>query len=261
MDPRARKVVSYADISPSIPDEAASITDPASNARPAKRPRISDPPIPSSSTPLNFTGKALNGQPKKKQKKDPKSWQTSRTLTHEEIWDDSALINAWDAAMEEYRAINGEDKGWMEDPAKQSALWWNTQPSEEELPIEEEGEDEYPEDGVEADADIEETDAELLISTIDIPTAPTTYPTMSSAQVASPVLPFPSTSSTSILEQLPEDPEKVLELAVQSYYWAGYLMGRRDELLRRRPAAPVEAVKASKPDQEAGGEVANAEDP
>lgn len=27
----------------------------------------------------------------------------SRELTHEEIWDDSALIEAWDAAMDEYR--------------------------------------------------------------------------------------------------------------------------------------------------------------
>lgn len=27
----------------------------------------------------------------------------SRELTHEEIWDDSALIEAWDAAMDEYK--------------------------------------------------------------------------------------------------------------------------------------------------------------
>ena len=27
----------------------------------------------------------------------------SRDLTHEEIWDDSALIEAWDAAMDEYK--------------------------------------------------------------------------------------------------------------------------------------------------------------
>ena len=26
----------------------------------------------------------------------------SRELTHEEIWDDSALVNAWDSAMAEY---------------------------------------------------------------------------------------------------------------------------------------------------------------
>ena len=27
----------------------------------------------------------------------------SRELTHEEIWDDSALVEAWDAAMDEYK--------------------------------------------------------------------------------------------------------------------------------------------------------------
>lgn len=28
---------------------------------------------------------------------------TSRHLTHEDIWDDSALVDAWDAAMDQYR--------------------------------------------------------------------------------------------------------------------------------------------------------------
>lgn len=31
-------------------------------------------------------------------------WEESRELTHEEIWDDSALIEAWNAATEEYEA-------------------------------------------------------------------------------------------------------------------------------------------------------------
>ena len=30
----------------------------------------------------------------------------SRELTYEEIWDDSALIDAWNAATEEYEACN-----------------------------------------------------------------------------------------------------------------------------------------------------------
>ena len=29
-------------------------------------------------------------------------YHTSRDLTHQEIWDDSALVEAWDAATEEY---------------------------------------------------------------------------------------------------------------------------------------------------------------
>jgi hypothetical protein len=39
------------------------------------------------------------------QSSSKKKWEfKSRELTHEEIWDDSALVDAWDAAMEEYEA-------------------------------------------------------------------------------------------------------------------------------------------------------------
>ena len=46
----------------------------------------------------------------------------SRELTHEEIWDDSALVNAWEAAMEEYEAYHGPDKGWKREPVNKSPL-------------------------------------------------------------------------------------------------------------------------------------------
>ncbi|KAF5361695.1 hypothetical protein D9758_007340 [Tetrapyrgos nigripes] len=46
----------------------------------------------------------------------------NRELTHEEIWDDSALIEAWNAATEEYEAYNGPDKGWKDEPTKTSNL-------------------------------------------------------------------------------------------------------------------------------------------
>ncbi|KAF4623620.1 hypothetical protein D9613_001485 [Agrocybe pediades] len=49
----------------------------------------------------------------------------SRELTHEEIWDDSALVDAWDAAMEEYQAYHGTDEDWKREPVKKSALWYN----------------------------------------------------------------------------------------------------------------------------------------
>lgn len=46
----------------------------------------------------------------------------SRELTHDEIWDDSALIDAWNAAAEEYEAYNGPDKGWKTEPVHKSPL-------------------------------------------------------------------------------------------------------------------------------------------
>jgi hypothetical protein len=46
----------------------------------------------------------------------------SRELTHEEIWDDSALVDAWEAATEEYEAYHGPDKGWKKDRVNKSPL-------------------------------------------------------------------------------------------------------------------------------------------
>lgn len=46
----------------------------------------------------------------------------SRELTHEEIWDDSALVDAWDSAMEEFRRYHGTDTDWKTQPVKKSPL-------------------------------------------------------------------------------------------------------------------------------------------
>ncbi|PAV21733.1 hypothetical protein PNOK_0169000 [Pyrrhoderma noxium] len=52
----------------------------------------------------------------------------SRDLTHEEIWDDSALIAAWDAANEEYEALHGKNKRWKKERVHKSPLWYNIPP-------------------------------------------------------------------------------------------------------------------------------------
>ena len=49
-------------------------------------------------------------------------FEESRELTHEEIWDDSTLVNAWAAATEEYEAFHGPDKGWKKEPVNKSPL-------------------------------------------------------------------------------------------------------------------------------------------
>ncbi|KAF9229818.1 hypothetical protein BS17DRAFT_771964 [Gyrodon lividus] len=49
----------------------------------------------------------------------------SRELTHGEIWDDSALIDAWNSAEAEYEAYHGNLKDWKTEPVKQSPLWYN----------------------------------------------------------------------------------------------------------------------------------------
>ncbi|OJA08890.1 hypothetical protein AZE42_07838 [Rhizopogon vesiculosus] len=51
----------------------------------------------------------------------------SRELTHEEIWDDSALIDAWNSATAEYEAFHGKSQNWKSEskPVKKSPLWYN----------------------------------------------------------------------------------------------------------------------------------------
>ncbi|TRM57174.1 hypothetical protein BD626DRAFT_223545 [Schizophyllum amplum] len=50
----------------------------------------------------------------------------SRELTYEEIWDDSALIDAWDAANQEYEAYHGKGKSWKDEPIRK---WYNVPPA------------------------------------------------------------------------------------------------------------------------------------
>ncbi|KAI9566995.1 hypothetical protein HD554DRAFT_2173850 [Boletus coccyginus] len=49
----------------------------------------------------------------------------SRALTQDEIWDDAALIDAWNSAEAEYEAYHGTSKAWKTQPVKKSPLWYN----------------------------------------------------------------------------------------------------------------------------------------
>jgi hypothetical protein len=53
---------------------------------------------------------------------DGEEEEESRELTHEEIWDDSALVNAWEAATEEYEAYHGSKKAWKTETIKKAPL-------------------------------------------------------------------------------------------------------------------------------------------
>ena len=53
---------------------------------------------------------------------DSEEVEESRELTHEEIWDDSALVNAWEAATEEYEAYHGSEKAWKTETVHKSPL-------------------------------------------------------------------------------------------------------------------------------------------
>ncbi len=46
----------------------------------------------------------------------------SRELNHGEIWDDSSLVEAWEAAQQEYEVHHGSNKDWKTEPVKKSPL-------------------------------------------------------------------------------------------------------------------------------------------
>ncbi|KAK0475103.1 hypothetical protein IW261DRAFT_1422428 [Armillaria novae-zelandiae] len=53
------------------------------------------------------------------------AFEHSRELTHAEIWNDSVLIDAWEALQEEYTAYHGGDTSLKTNPTKKSPLWYN----------------------------------------------------------------------------------------------------------------------------------------
>ncbi|KAJ7479957.1 hypothetical protein B0H11DRAFT_2025971 [Mycena galericulata] len=127
-----RAVISYDDITlpyESPPPRAAPSS--SSNASQSKKRKWSNQKP--GQQQANKNGKAVShGAPpvaKEDEEEEEAEDGDSRYLTSEEIWDDSALIDAWNAATEEYEAFNGPDKGWKNEPVKKSPLWYNVPPT------------------------------------------------------------------------------------------------------------------------------------
>ncbi|EIN13234.1 hypothetical protein PUNSTDRAFT_128921 [Punctularia strigosozonata HHB-11173 SS5] len=134
----------------------------------------------------------------------------SRELTHEEIWDDSALIDAWNAAAEEYEALNGPDKGWKNEPVHKSPLWYNVPPPPETLSA-----NRAPKAAPDADAEGDDSEP------IDFNTfVPTHDPSLASGAA----LTLPTIGPFSIPD--PSGPvatqDEAFNNALGAMYWAGY---------------------------------------
>jgi hypothetical protein len=89
-----RPIVSYSDIATDVPQHNKSSP---TQQRQKWNKGHSRQPDASKASPNG----AASSRKRKHGENEGCEWE-SRELTHEEIWDDSALINAWDAAMEEY---------------------------------------------------------------------------------------------------------------------------------------------------------------
>jgi len=64
---------------------------------------------------------------------DAEEEEESREMTQDEIWDDSALIAAWESATAEYEAYHGKGKDWKKESEKRSPLWYNVPPDPSKL--------------------------------------------------------------------------------------------------------------------------------
>ncbi|KAG8736371.1 hypothetical protein FRC10_009396 [Ceratobasidium sp. 414] len=169
--------------------------------------------------------------PAKKPK--PKRYTIDHELTQEDIWDDSALIEAWDAAVEEYESLNGPGKAWKEGPVHKSALWYAPPPKPQENEEEEE-DDEEGEGGQEGEVETggnaleEGGEAEADSAPIDFNTfMPSHDPTLGSktkiATAGSTLEPYvPTAFSVAIPDAATLTRDEIFEKAVSASYWAGY---------------------------------------
>ncbi|CAE6472646.1 unnamed protein product [Rhizoctonia solani] len=149
--------------------------------------------------------------------KKAKRYQIDHSLTQEELWDDSALIAAWDAAAEEYESLNGPEKKWKEEPVNKSALWYAQPPK----PQEEEDNEDDEEEGEEEEENADETEHAIVPDSgpLDFNTyVPSHDPTLGVAQTSAigPQPPIPTNDFTKLTK------DEIFEKAVSASYWAGY---------------------------------------
>jgi len=162
----------------------------------------------------------LSSSTSPKVSRSQRSWaelEQSRELTHEEIWDDSALVEAWNAATEEYEALNGPGKSWKEDPVHKAPLWYNTPP---EFPKPKLGSITAPVSVPPASADhsVDNHEAEDDSQPLDFDSyVPTYNPNLGYSQELpqrAPIVKVPN------LTEIGQD--EVLAHAMNAMYWAGY---------------------------------------
>ncbi|PFH50707.1 hypothetical protein AMATHDRAFT_3676 [Amanita thiersii Skay4041] len=106
-----RQIVSYADIASPHPRVPSSADLTSQDEHVVKKARYSEK-----------TGGSMHSIGSATEQTRRGASNGSRELTHEEIWDDSALIKAWNAATEEYEALNGPEKRWKNEPIHDSPL-------------------------------------------------------------------------------------------------------------------------------------------
>ncbi|KAK0207894.1 hypothetical protein DFS33DRAFT_1271286 [Desarmillaria ectypa] len=145
------------------------------------------------------------------------AFEHSRELTHAEIWNDSVLIDAWEAVHEEYAAYHGGDTALKTNPTKRSPLWYNV-PVNDDSKVEE--------NGIEHWSSPEEDDEDEDEEADDGDSKPINFKTFIPSHDAS--LNSGEDPVVDASYSLPEPPSEILSQdegftrAVNAMYWAGY---------------------------------------
>ena len=127
MNEAKRPLVSYADIT--LPYDTnhssppSNISKPPTKKRKWNKPKTRGGNTSHSTNGFTTTSENTSSQSQAETQEGAHGMEESRELTYDEIWDDSALIDAWNAATEEYEAYNGPDKGWKTEPVHKSPLY------------------------------------------------------------------------------------------------------------------------------------------
>lgn len=159
-------------------------------------------------------------------KKDkPKRYTINHELSQEDLWDDSALIQAWDAAAEEYASLNGPGKSWKDEPTHKSALWYAPPPKPEgnqadDDDDEEEGENEEGEADAEENGDQDPDSIPIDFDSFVPAHDPTLGQETSGAAAYGPYAPTSLSAAAQDVSTLSKD--DIFEKAVSASYWAGY---------------------------------------
>ncbi|KAG0703059.1 hypothetical protein DFH29DRAFT_464174 [Suillus ampliporus] len=139
----------------------------------------------------------------------------NRELTYEEIWDDSALIDAWNSATAEYEAFHGKTQDWKSNSVKQSPLWYSIpyDSSKDKAKAPKSTKVASAEAASQAAADGEEDSAPLDFNTF-VPSYDPSLPVSSEAPAAPFFVPAPSTTMVSR--------DEAFSRALSAMYWGGY---------------------------------------
>ncbi|KAG5207080.1 SMN domain-containing protein [Trichophyton interdigitale] len=163
----------------------------------------------------------------------------NKTLTQEEIWDDSALLESWEEAAEEYRLYHSiQARGQKVEDVLREAEAEASNAIEDEMQIETNAETENPSENMTVDVSetvaVEESDGKIkqvdicTTSQVEDEAAPESTAEAEKADTAAPASANLANMPQLVLNGAPNPPniqDEGLKNLMMSWYFAGYYTG------------------------------------